>query len=91
MSSFWPPVTIAIFYVLILNVLETLKGNIIMASARYIDFMGKKENVPARVKDYLLHSPVFLEKHSLNPMTSQERFHVESLPLNSPWNQPCLS
>lgn len=66
MSSFWPPVTITAFHVHILNVSETLKGNIIMASARYVDFMGKKENVSARVKDYFLHLPVFIEKHSWN-------------------------
>lgn len=38
----------------------------------------KKQNVPARVKDYLCHLPVFLKKHSWNPVTSQEGVHVES-------------
>lgn len=52
MNSFWSlSVTITAFHVLILNVFQTLKGNIIMASTRYIDFMGKKENIPARVMD----------------------------------------
>lgn len=57
MNSFWPlSVTITAFHVLILNVFQTLKENIIMASTRYVDFMGKKEKIPGLTSVLTHHS-----------------------------------